>query len=119
MSDTGSDFMSRGYLLPHGCRDLIDLLNLKSKANWKRSAPPAPRFGEIGIPGSITVRILALLLSRPPFEVIADLMGLGIFANVNELIGFEIASVVVRKYGLRAKRVAATIPPMGFWFLWK
>jgi hypothetical protein len=38
------DFMKRGYLLPEGCKDLIDTLKLKPQHEPKHPSPlhPAP-----------------------------------------------------------------------------
>src|SRR4029077_15242606 len=97
-------YMSRGYLLPEGCKDLIDVLNLHRKQQpfkpwslpklpkqfpgahaepikWKQPPPP-PLNREITVPSQISVAELATLLAQKPFRIIADLMELGVFANV-------------------------------------
>ena len=121
--------MKRGYLLPPGCKDLIDVLNLKEKQQqalltglphlpplpkvfvtpWKptsvskpASLPPAK--GEIIIPPETTVGELAALLDQKAFRIIGDLLEIGVFATVTEVIGFETISKVARKYGFTAKR---------------
>jgi translation initiation factor IF-2 len=69
--------------------------------------PPPPKFtgpetGEIiVIKPPIVVRELAEQLKRKPFQLIADLMELGVFANVNQAIDEEIAKKVCAKHGFR------------------
>src|SRR5437764_9738213 len=109
-----NDFMKRGYLLPHGCKDLIDVLNLKQKQKLEQNLfikpskqlaqlpkgyqamikPPKPAAlppvkGEIVIPPVTTVSQLAALLAQKPFQIIADLLEMGVFANVSFLLEFE------------------------------
>ena len=70
-------------------------------------AAPAPKFvapetGEvIVIKPPIVVRELAVQLKQKPFKIIADLMELGVFANVNQAIDEKIAQQLCAKYGFR------------------
>jgi translation initiation factor IF-2 len=112
-----NEFMKRGYLLPQGCKDLIDVLNLKLQP--KPELPPIlqqpkipatgpfpilPILGELIVPEHMTVRDLAEGLKQKPFKIIADLMELGSFANVNQEISFKLIAKVAQKYGYIAKR---------------
>jgi translation initiation factor IF-2 len=69
--------------------------------------PAAPKFvapdtGEvIVIKPPIVVRELAVQLKQKPFKIIADLMELGVFANVNQAIDEKIAQQLCAKYGFR------------------
>jgi len=47
------------------------------------------------------VRELATQLKQKPFKIIADLMELGVFANVNQAIDEKIAQQLCAKYGFR------------------
>jgi translation initiation factor IF-2 len=73
----------------------------------KPSAPQQPKFvapttGEvIVIKPPIVVRTLADALKQKPFKIIADLMGLGVFATVNQAIDEKIAQQLCAKYGFR------------------
>jgi translation initiation factor IF-2 len=49
----------------------------------------------------IVVRLLAELLKRKPFQLIADLMEIGVFANVNQTIEEAVAQRLCAKYGYR------------------
>jgi translation initiation factor IF-2 len=103
------DFMQRGYLLPEGCKDLVDAMRLQAEQNTQPLEPttqPAQIAGELMVLDSITVRDLAALLNLKPLQIIADLMGLGVFANVNQLLHFDAAAKVVHKHGYLAKRAA-------------
>lgn len=101
--------MKRGYLLPEGCKDLIDVL----KPKVQRGAPPMqpatpaslpPIVGEMTVAAQMTVSELATALAQKPFRIIADLMEIGVFANVKQELDFETISRVARKYGFTAKR---------------
>ncbi|HWV98050.1 MAG TPA: translation initiation factor IF-2 N-terminal domain-containing protein [Candidatus Acidoferrum sp.] len=122
------DFMKRGYLLPEGCKDLIDVLKLKQKfapdqlvrlpeqhgqlpkghgmmiKPRKQTAALTPVKGEVLIPDQVSVAQLAALLSQKPLVIIADLMQLGVFASVWQLLGFETISRIARKYGYIARK---------------
>ena len=123
------DYMKRGYLLPEGCKDLIDVLKLKAKfAHHYFSKPPTPLAqlpktyevikpvkqpaalppikGEIVVPDQATVSQIATLLGQKPFVIIADLMLIGVFAGVAQVLGFEAVSRVARKYGFIARKAA-------------
>jgi translation initiation factor IF-2 len=73
----------------------------------KPAAPVQPKFvapttGEvIIIKPPIVVRELATQLKQKPFKIIADLMGLGVFATVNQAIDEKIAQQLCAKYGFR------------------
>jgi hypothetical protein len=139
------DYNKRSYLLPPGCKDLIDLLRLEEQKKgstiqlpklpglkggeifiagtqeilgpWKlkknipkkaqSDSPPAiPSGGQVVIPDEISVLELTKIAGQKPFKVIADLIEIGIFANVKQKIGFEVAARVLKKYGIIAKKAA-------------
>ena len=52
----------------------------------------------------MTVRELAEALKQKPFKIIADLMELGTFANVDQEVSFKVIAKVAQKYGYIAKR---------------
>ena len=136
------DYNKRSYLLPPGCKDLIDLLRLEEQKKgsstqlpmlpglkggeifiagtqeilgpWKlkkkkskdtQAEPPVfPPISEVIIPDQILVREIAKIAGQKPFKIIADLMEIGIFSNVTQMIGFEAASRVLKKYGIVARK---------------
>jgi translation initiation factor IF-2 len=65
----------------------------------KIALPPDAQV--ISIKPPIVVRELAEQLKQKPFKIIADLMELGVFANVNQAIDEAIAQKVCAKYGFR------------------
>ena len=127
-----SDFMKRGYLLPKGCKDLIHGLKFKSKPRaadcegsidfakltpkvWRLKSKQQleehpvqlpPTLGEIVVPKKTTVSQLATLLDQKPFRIIADLMQIGVFARVNQLLGFKAICRIARKYGYLVRKAA-------------
>jgi len=121
------DFMKRGYLLPKGCKDLIDAMRLKAsllprgheqlldlsklkpqvfdfklKHAPQTPVPLPPVTAELVIPDQTTVSQLAALLGQKPFNIIADVMQLGVFAFVDQVLDFKTISSVARKYGYLA-----------------
>jgi translation initiation factor IF-2 len=76
-------------------------------ATAKPAAVPEPAFvapatGElITMKPPIVVRQLAELLKRKPFQLIADLMEVGVFANVNQAIEETVAQKICAKHGFR------------------
>lgn len=98
----------RGYLLPNGCKDLKDAINLQSKPQETIFLKPvsAPLNQAPGMKGDLlvsehaTVAHLAALLGQKPFKIFADAMQLGIFATVNQSLGFDVIAKIVRKYGV-------------------
>ncbi|MEP6662541.1 MAG: translation initiation factor IF-2 [Verrucomicrobiota bacterium] len=69
--------------------------------------PSAPKFVPpttgtlITLKPPVVVRELAEHLKRKPFQLIADLMELGVFATVNQSINEEVAQKICAKYGFR------------------
>lgn len=106
-----NEFMKRGYLLPKGCKDLIDVLNTNVQPGPSRlksdlSVPMPLTTGEIIVPPGMTASELAAALGKKPFVIIADLMGFGVFANVWQQLEFEVISKVMRIYGFTAKKAS-------------
>jgi hypothetical protein len=105
-----NEYMKRGYLLPEGCKDLIDVLKPKvQRSVAQQQAPPRtlpPITGELSISAQMTAMELAAVLKQKPFNIIADLMELGIFATVVQQLDFDTMSRVVRMYGFAAKKSA-------------
>jgi hypothetical protein len=139
-----NDPRKRNYLLPPGCKDLVDALNQSTKlvlglkqmgsaatkaGFWKYTkqtpgqAPGWPQTpasqagaetfpaGEVEIPERAPIKLLARILGKKIYQIIADLMELNVFANVNESVDFETASKVLRKYGYQVKKPGASPPP--------
>ena len=122
----GPDYTKRDYLLPKGCKDLMDVINLQKEklaARWHMtegdvemrlaeleaelqhtSGHVPPITGEILVSATIVVAELARLLCQKPFKIVADLMEVGVFANVKQSVSFEAACKVARKYGYAAKK---------------
>jgi len=69
--------------------------------------PAGPKFALpadaqiITIKPPIVVRELAEQLKQKPFKIIADLMGLGVFATVNQAVDEKIAQQLCAKYGFK------------------
>ena len=109
--------MKRGYLLPPGCKDLIDALNLKSppkpelppilqkpKIKASSSLPVLPIVGELLVPDMMTVAMLAKALKQKAYYIVADLMEMGLFASAHQQLPFDTIAKVAQKYGYIAKK---------------
>jgi len=66
--------------------------------------------GAIELPGTITVKELAELLSVNPADVIRELIKSGIFATINQLIDRDTASLVAGELGYEVAESAAPTP---------
>ena len=102
------DYNKRGYLLPDGCKDLIDIFKPKVK---KRQAPKRTEvlptiIGEVTILGQTSVGQLATLLGQHPSRIIVDLLELGVYSCVTTQLEFRAIYMVARKYGYKAKHAA-------------
>jgi hypothetical protein len=113
--DMENDFMKRGYLLPNGCNDLADALKLKQFHQPRLRVmqhlappPPPPIVGELVIPEQTSVLDLAKLLGQEPLKIIADVMQLGGYVSVDQILDFKTISGVARKYGFIARRTEAS-----------
>src|SRR6266571_424542 len=90
-------------------RQVVPALPQKTagKAPASLTAPAAPKFvppttGElITLKPPIIVRDLAERLNKKPFQLIADLMELGVFANVNQAVDETTAQRLCAKYQFR------------------
>jgi translation initiation factor IF-2 len=78
-----------------------------NREQGRPSAPAAPKFVPpenaqvISLKPPIIVRELAEHLKLKPFKLIADLMEVGVFANVNQSIDESVAQKICAKYGFR------------------
>src|SRR3954453_21411599 len=63
--------------------------------------------GAIELPGTITVKELADLLTVSPGDIIRELIKSGIFATINQLIDRDTASLVAEKLGYEVAEAAA------------
>jgi translation initiation factor IF-2 len=75
------------------------------------AAPEEPKAGEsesgkkvLHLKASITVKELAPLIGIKPFQVIADLMALQIFANINQTLELDTVAKLCDKHGFLLER---------------
>jgi len=57
----------------------------------------------VELPSIITVRQLATLIQASPIDIIKQLMGNGVMANINQQLDFDTAAIVVQEMGFDAK----------------
>jgi len=93
------DFTKRGYLLLEGCKNLIGSPKYQKKAELPAPASLPPITGEMAIGDRLTIHELAALLKQTPYQIVADLMEFGVFARLEDQVGFGFLTKVLRKYG--------------------
>lgn len=76
----------------------------ESTAETVSGTPPAAEGRHIEIPQTLSVRQLAELLQVSPVAIIKQLMRNGIIANINQVIGYENAAVIVTAFGFEARQ---------------
>ncbi len=69
----------------------------------ERSTAAAAKAPVIELPGSITVKDLADLLHITSIEAIKQLMRSGIMANINQVVEYDVASLVASGFGYEVK----------------
>ena len=114
MSLVDFEHFERGYLLPKGCKDLIDVIDFRAKRKPTICLKPISIAAThtllsnenllLSLP--VTVGDLASALKQKPFKIIADLMELGVFAAVNQCLGFDAVFQIARRYGYVAEKLA-------------
>ena len=102
------------FLLPDGCKDLIDALRLNQQSDEAASSPdapstsfvsPQPLHASIPLADPVVVRDLASALHLKPFEVIHALMQFDVFASMDTQLDFVTASALCSHFGVVATRV--------------
>src|SRR4051794_27091836 len=107
MNDMGADhadYGKRDYLLPAGCKDIVDALKLQKKGK------PRPDIASVGaqvvhIPSRIDMANLASLLSRRPGQIASDLVDLGVNPFGNPELTFDVSAALAAIYGFVACEV--------------
>jgi translation initiation factor IF-2 len=64
----------------------------------------------VQIPDFLTVRRLAELMDVSPIDVIKELMGAGVMANINQEIDYETAAIVAQEMGFEPKQESLEAP---------
>ena len=109
----------RQYLLPSGCKDLIDVLKSKTKKSpyARAAAPPlikltvpsqskskAKPLPSVFLSKTVVVRELASTLGIKLYRLIDLLKGMKVFKSVNQRIPFYVAAKVAKQFGILAQK---------------
>ena len=109
------DFLGRGFLLPDGWKDWAEhycgsptppessIAKPMMNVTWSQSPFPIIH-GKMRIPEKMTVRELAVALSKKTFQIVGDLIPLKIFAKQTTELDFNTIAIILRKYGVIAER---------------
>ncbi len=108
----------REYLLPPGCKDLIEVLKLNAKKTGTIKSGPSPSKSALSIkskravkpprtvllPNPVVVKDLAPALGIKLYKLIALLKEMNSFTSVNQKIPFYLAGRVARRFGFIVKK---------------
>jgi hypothetical protein len=105
-NEMGEHFMHRGYLLPHGCKDLIDVWQPKRSMRHIQIEPSPPDL-ELFTSGKIplapmSVCELAAAWQQKPFRTLRDLMEHDVFARPDQILNAGTLLRLLQKYGYTA-----------------
>ncbi len=78
--------------------------------NGAKAAPVKPS-GPVSIPSQIMVKDLADLLNSSVNEIIRTLIANGVYANVNQVVGYEVAAKVATALGMEPSEAAVVVQP--------
>ena len=109
----------REYLLPSGCKDLIDVLKSKTKKSpyaraaapplikltvpWKSKSKVKP-LPSVFLSNTVVVRELASALGIKLYRLIDLLKEMKVFTSVNQRIPFYMAAKVAKQFGFLAQK---------------
>ena len=103
------------FLLPDGCKDLIDAIRLQASKNkkveiyTKITIPdqelPDNLPASVELPEFVTVKDLATALHLEAFSVIRTLMHFGLFETINSMLDFKTASLICDYYGVTPHKI--------------
>jgi len=100
----------RGYLLPRGCKNLIDVLKPKvtdEEVPSVRVFDLPPIVGQIKVPSVLTIGKLAAMLNQKPSRIVKDVWRLfGHPVTERHLLQFFEIEQVVRLYGFTTKQTS-------------
>jgi hypothetical protein len=109
----------RGYLLPSGCKDLIDVLksNAKKSASIQvgasspikltiplKSKPKGKPLPSVFLSNTVVVKELASALGIKLYRLIDFLKEMKVFTSVNQRIPFYMAAKVAKHFGFLAQK---------------
>jgi len=103
METSNEDNRERGYLLPPGCKDLLDVIKLP-KAPEPGSAPYPPITRKITLPNVVAVRFLVETSGQDVETIVALMHKLRIIVDVNRSVDFGTAQKILRHFGIWAER---------------
>src|SRR5687767_8347938 len=92
------------YLLPSGCKDLIDKIQLAQVKSQRKLRLRPSEKPTVHLPLRITVRDLAIVLATKLPAVVKLLNGMKAFTGPGQKIPFYTAAKLAALYGYQAKK---------------
>ena len=93
------------YLLPDGCKDLIEALRLEEHETDAAPEESEPLPTTVAVPDPVAVADLAERLHLKRYVVLKTLMDSGIFATLQTELDFGLASRVCSLHGVIAHKI--------------
>jgi len=84
----------------------------KEKEAAREAAEKAEKIKTVELPQALSVRQLAELMNVSAIDIIKQLMRDGVLANINQVIDYDVASMVVKNYGFKPVRQTVTTKGM-------
>jgi hypothetical protein len=93
----------RDYLLPAGCKDLVDALQTRKEAVPPPPAPYPPITTQVGLPAKVSVRFLAEVSGQDLHTITRLMSDLRIIVSASRSVDFADAQRILRMYGIWAE----------------
>jgi len=88
----------RDYLLPKGCKDLVDALNQQNQ----QPSPLPPVKCTVQLPAFVSLRYMAELAEQHPFAILVMMHKLRIPGGLTRSVRFADAQRILQMYGIWA-----------------
>lgn len=108
MDTSNQNSNERGYLLPPGCKDLLDVINLP-KAPEPEPVRYPPITQKVTFPDVVAVRFLGEASGQDLSTIVALMRELRIMVNVNRSVDFRAAQKILRHFGVWAQRGVSNV----------
>ena len=97
------DYSERDFLLPAGCKDLMEAMRREQQSAIPRN--PEPEITRwVTLPEKVSIGYLAELTGQQLCTIINDLCRLRLFLGIYRSLDFESAARLLEQYGVGALR---------------
>jgi hypothetical protein len=97
------NYSKRDYLLPEGCRDLVDAIK-REERSASQPVPDPPIVKHVTLPAKVSLGYLVEVTEQDLATIIDELVCLRLFLGIYRSLDFKDAARFLRKYGISAIR---------------